>query len=387
MKSKIKVLIVTLMVIITSVIFTGKASAQQPYVSFQLFYDELAPYGEWVDNPDLGYVWIPYAGPDFVPYSTFGHWIFTDYGWTWMSDYRWGWAPFHYGRWDFDNYYGWFWIPDTEWGPAWVSWRRADGYYGWEPMRPGISLSVSFGMGYNRRNDHWIFVRDRDIDRPDINNYYIGRSDRDRIVRRSQVINNTYVDRSRNTTYVTGPARTDFQRATGRQVNPVRITEYNQPGQDLRDGQLNIYRPEIRNNNDRERRSAPSRITNLRDVRQPSERRAADQSVNQNQRGNINQDQQPNTVNPRRNINNNDREQQQNSTPPQNVRREQQQNNVNRENANPPQNVRREQRQEKANAAQNARREQQSNNSRSQANSKKELRKKSGNEDENKKKD
>lgn len=47
------------MVIITSVIFTGKASAQQPYVSFQLFYDELAPYGEWVDNPDLGYVWIP----------------------------------------------------------------------------------------------------------------------------------------------------------------------------------------------------------------------------------------------------------------------------------------------------------------------------------------
>jgi hypothetical protein len=384
MKSKIKVLIVPILMIFTSVILTGKASAQQPYVSFQVFYDELAPYGEWVDNPDLGYVWIPYAGPDFVPYSTFGHWIFTDYGWTWMSDYRWGWAPFHYGRWDFDNYYGWFWIPDTEWGPAWVTWRRADGYYGWEPMRPGISISVSFGMGYNRRDDHWIFVRDRDIDRPDINNYYIGRSDRDRIVRRSQVINNTYVDQSRNTTYVTGPARTDFQRSTGRQVNTVRILEYNRPGQELRDNQLNIYRPEITKNNDRERRSAPSRITNMRDVKQPSERRALDQSGNSNSGRNTNQDQQPNTVNPRSNGNNINREQQ-NSTPPQNVRREQQQNNVKQENVNPPQNARREQRQEKANEAQNARREQQSNTSRSQANSKKEQKKKSGNENENRK--
>jgi hypothetical protein len=404
MKSKIKVLIVSLMVILTSVILTGKASAQQPYVSFQVFYDELAPYGEWVDNPDLGYVWIPYAGQDFVPYSTAGHWILTDYGWTWMSDYRWGWAPFHYGRWDFDNYYGWFWIPDTEWGPAWVSWRRADGYYGWEPMGPGVSLSVSFGMGYNRNNDHWIFVRDRDIDRPDLNNYYIGRSDRDRIVRRSQVINNTYVDQSRNTTYVTGPARTDFQRSTGRQVNPVRISEYDRPGQELRDNQLNIYRPEITNNNDRERRSAPSRIINMRDVKQPSERRAVDQSGNPNSGRSMNQDQQPNTVNPRSNVNTINREQQ-NSAPPQNVRREQQQNNVNRENVNPPQNVRREQqqnnvrqenvnppqnvrreqRQEKANAAQNARREQQSNTSKSSANSKKEQKKKSGNENDNKK--
>ena len=125
----------------------NRASAQQPDVSFQVFYDQLSPYGQWIDYPNYGYVWIPDAGSDFAPYSTRGHWIITDYGFTWVSDYDWGWAPFHYGRWDYDNYYGWFWIPDNEWGPAWVSWRRADGYYGWEPMGPGISINISFGQG------------------------------------------------------------------------------------------------------------------------------------------------------------------------------------------------------------------------------------------------
>jgi len=28
-------------------------------VSFQVFYDELSPYGTWVDDPEYGYIWIP----------------------------------------------------------------------------------------------------------------------------------------------------------------------------------------------------------------------------------------------------------------------------------------------------------------------------------------
>jgi hypothetical protein len=245
MKSKVKILIFFFTVIVGSGIFTHKLSAQQPGISFQVFYDELSPYGEWVNYPNWGYVWIPDAGPEFEPYSTDGHWILTEYGWTWVSDYRWGWAPFHYGRWDFDHYYGWFWIPDNEWGPAWVNWRRADGYYGWAPMEPGISISVSFGRGYDSHNDHWIFVRDRDIDRADIHNYYVNRSDHDRIVKRSSVINNTYNDRRRHTTYVTGPARTDIQKVTGRKLSPVAIQEYDKPGQDLNNGHFRIYRPVI----------------------------------------------------------------------------------------------------------------------------------------------
>ena len=76
-------------------VFTNQAKAQQDYrdddVSYQTFYDELSPYGRWIEYPDYGYVWTPDAGPDFKPYSTNGHWVWSDdYQWTWVSDYEWG---------------------------------------------------------------------------------------------------------------------------------------------------------------------------------------------------------------------------------------------------------------------------------------------------------
>jgi hypothetical protein len=303
MKSNIRILSILLALSVSSVLLTQQVSAQQSYVSFQLFYDQLSPYGDWVEYPNYGYVWIPNAGYDFVPYSTRGHWILSEYGWTWVSDYRWGWAPFHYGRWDYDNYYGWFWIPDNEWGPAWVSWRRADGYYGWSPMGPGMSISVSFGRGYDRQNDHWMFVRDRDIDRSNITSYYVNRADHDRIIRNSSVITNTYVDNNRNTTYVTGPEREDFQRATGRKVNSVTIEEYNMPGQQMKNGRLRIYKPQVKNDNNGENRSAPARIVNLRDVNRPAERNVTNQSRT-NPRSINRQETRPNPVNQQNNSNN-----------------------------------------------------------------------------------
>jgi hypothetical protein len=360
MRSKFKVFITLLIIVFTSVIFTRKASSQQPYVSFQVFYDELSPYGEWVNYPNLGYVWIPDAGPDFTPYSTQGHWIFTDYGWTWVSDYPWGWAPFHYGRWDYDNYYGWLWIPDSEWGPAWVTWRRASGYYGWAPMRPGISLSLSFGRGYDNNNDHWIFVRDRDLDRADINHYYVSRTVQDRIGRRSSVINNTYRDSRRNETYVTGPARSDFQKASGRQVNPLTIQEYNRPGQDLGNGHFNIYRPEVRKNNDNGQKYAPARIIDLKDVKRGSER----------------------NVNNRQNLNNDKTIQPQKANPPQNIRSDKQKVNVRPQKDNPPRNINRNQqqnnlKQQKINSSKSTSDKKQSTTAKSTKESKKEKRKKS----------
>ena len=280
MKRILNGFVILLTLIISSVIFPKLTSAQQSDVNFQVFYDELSPYGEWVDYDNYGYVWIPDSGSDFVPYSTDGHWVLSNYGWTWVSDYDWGWAPFHYGRWDYDNYYGWLWIPDNQWGPAWVNWRQADGYYGWSPMEPGISLSVGFGRPYNRNNDHWMFVRDRDFERPDINRYYVNRTDHDRIIRNSTVIRTTYVDNSRNTTYVTGPARADVQRYTGRQIKPVSIRENSRPGQRMNNGQLEMYRPMVNKNNNRERKAAPERITNLKDVKRPSERNGSNQQRN-----------------------------------------------------------------------------------------------------------
>jgi hypothetical protein len=251
------------------------ALAQQGSVSFGVFYDELSPYGQWVDYPGYGNVWIPSTGSDFAPYSSNGYWIWTEYGWTWVSGYSWGWAPFHYGRWDYDNQYGWFWIPDNEWGPAWVSWRRSPGYYGWAPMQPGISLSVSFGSEYTVPHDRWRFVRDRDFSRTDINRYYINRSKNVTIINNSSVIKRTYIDQNRHSTYVSGPDRADVQTSTRRTIQPIVIHDNEKPGQNLRNGQLQIYRPQVQINDANGRRPAPANVVHLKDVKRPAERNAA----------------------------------------------------------------------------------------------------------------
>ena len=83
-------------------------------LSYQSFYDELAPYGRWIDYPGYGFVWMPNVDPYFKPYASNGHWVYSDMGWTWASDYSWGWATFHYGRWFNDPAYGWMWVPGHE---------------------------------------------------------------------------------------------------------------------------------------------------------------------------------------------------------------------------------------------------------------------------------
>jgi hypothetical protein len=85
MKSKIKIIALLLMFSIGTFITPQKVSAQVS-VSFQVFYDNLSPYGYWVDNPDYGYVWVPNVSSGFTPYSTNGYWIFTEDGWTWVSN-------------------------------------------------------------------------------------------------------------------------------------------------------------------------------------------------------------------------------------------------------------------------------------------------------------
>jgi hypothetical protein len=274
MKPLRKIFALLIVLFIYSCAVQRPISAQQGYVSMQVFYDQLSPYGQWADNPNYGYVWFPNAGRDFSPYSTNGYWVMTEYGWTWVSNYAWGWAPFHYGRWDYDNYYGWFWVPDNEWGPSWVTWRRANGYYGWSPMRPGISVNLSFGGGYNDI-DRWNFVPERDFGRRDIDRYYSNRSNNDMIIRNSTIINNTYNDHSRNVTYIAGPQRDDVQRVTGRSIGNVTIRDNDRPGEKLNNNRLNIYRPRVERINNEGQKPTPSRTINMKDIRPAEERNAA----------------------------------------------------------------------------------------------------------------
>jgi len=261
-----------------------KASAQVS-ISFQIFYDNLSPFGDWVNNSDYGYVWVPRVSRGFTPYGSNGHWVYTHAGWTWYSNYSWGWAPFHYGRWFYDPYYGWLWVPDNEWGPGWVTWRRSEGYYGWAPIGPGISIDFAYSSGYNIPYDRWRFVRDRDFGRTDINNYYVSTTNYTTIINNSTVINNIQRDDSRNVRYNAGPDRTEVERRAGKTFTPVAIKDRNKPGENLNRGELQIYRPQVQKEKSADRKPAPSRVKDWKQnqptKQQPAQRPPKQQPVKQ----------------------------------------------------------------------------------------------------------
>jgi hypothetical protein len=119
------------------------ATAQvQVNVSIGGFYDQLDPYGQWVDC-SYGECWVPErVGADWQPYEN-GEWIYTEYGWTWVSYDPWGDDPYHYGSWTYINRYGWAWVPGTVWAPAWVTWNYSDDYIGWAPLPPTVAFGYS----------------------------------------------------------------------------------------------------------------------------------------------------------------------------------------------------------------------------------------------------
>ncbi|MBI3139201.1 MAG: hypothetical protein HYZ15_11490 [Sphingobacteriales bacterium] len=228
-----------------SVLAQGDDYDRDREVSYQDFYDQLSPYGRWVDNPDYGYVWIPDAGPDFRPYSTEGHWVWTeDAEWMWVSDYDWGWAPFHYGRWDQDPYYGWFWVPGYDWSPAWVAWRDGGDYYGWAPIRPGINININFNMGsYAPPYDFWCFTPRRYILYPRVRDYCVDYRRNSSIFRVTTVINFNIGGRWG---YRSGPRRYEAERYCGR-ITAVRFRDSYSPGRTyFRDNEVRMYRPNVR---------------------------------------------------------------------------------------------------------------------------------------------
>jgi hypothetical protein len=217
-----------------------QAAAKHPpvTVTFQVFYDQLSPYGNWVDYPGYGYAWIPSVGGGFTPYGTNGHWVYTNMGWTWASNYNWGWAPFHYGRWIYDSFYGWVWVPDYTWAPSWVVWGYYDGYYGWAPLAPGIYYSA----GYRPPARCWTFVPQQHITQVNVYNYHV--QNNTTIYNNVTIVNNsaTY----NNQQYFSGPRVTDVEKNTGKRITPHTVTASSKPGATLvRDNQIATYRPTI----------------------------------------------------------------------------------------------------------------------------------------------
>lgn len=197
-------------------------------VDINIFYNQLSPYGNWIQYPGYGRVWIPHV-QGFRPYYSNGHWMYSQFGWTWVSNYSWGWAPFHYGRWMHDFRHGWLWVPGSVWAPAWVQWRGGGGYYGWCAMGP---------RGYYSSNyNNWHFVPAQYMGSPRMNHYYVNNAQN--IYRKTSMIDYS------NKPYNPGPRIGDVERVSKRKIAPVRVFAKTNPGNtEIKDGTISIYKPE-----------------------------------------------------------------------------------------------------------------------------------------------
>jgi len=219
-----------------------QAKAQDITVSYQTFYDNLSPYGQWIYDPEYGNVWVPNEDGDFRPYGSRGHWVMTDYGNTWVSEDPWGWAVYHYGRWTYNPYYGWVWVPGYEWAPAWVSWRYGGGYAGWAPLAPGISIGVS----YYAPDSWWVFMGPQYMYQPNCIRYWYGPSYNANYIHHTTIINNYYMDNNTRVRYNYGPRAEVIQRETGQPVQVYRVSQLNRPGaSSVGRGTVSFYRPNV----------------------------------------------------------------------------------------------------------------------------------------------
>jgi len=246
---------------------------QQPTITYQQFYNDLSPYGNWVYYGDYGYVWVPGVS-NFRPYYSNGRWAYTDYGWTWVSDYSWGWAPFHYGRWINDRSYGWMWVPGYQWAPAWVSWRSGGNYYGWAPLGPGMDANISYGSipSYD-----WTFVPNRYIISPRINNYYVNNSRNVTIINNTTIINNynNSYDRNNNgrnnPVYNQGPSVNQVEQSTGSRVRKYNIVESNKPqASQITNNSIRVFRPAVNQQATTSENPRPPKVMDINQIRNAS---------------------------------------------------------------------------------------------------------------------
>jgi uncharacterized protein DUF6600 len=212
-------LLATLLVIAPAV-GTGllpRAAQAQEVIDFRAALDD---YGQWVQHPRWGEVWIPsQLPPDWQPYRL-GHWVYTDeWGWYWDSEEDFGWVTYHYGRWVFDRGLGWIWIPGKEWGPAWVDWRQGDDFVGWAPLPPDEYLDEDY-----ETPDTYMFVRAGDLLALRVYDVFLSPRERFAYYNRSFLVNRSVRLRGGARIAVNpGVPPAYIARASGRPFRPVSI--------------------------------------------------------------------------------------------------------------------------------------------------------------------
>jgi len=216
-------------------------------VTFQVFYDALAPYGKWLYDKSYGFVWTPSEGAMFRPYYTNGYWAMTEAGCTWVSNYPWGWAPFHYGRWVNDAMYHWIWVPGNKWAAAWVVWRTSGDYAGWTPITPNTRITTAMSpSSYYVPADWWVFVQKANLLKKDF------QQSPEPSRRNNDLIRETPVNTARRTgeteedTYLSGPRAVDFARSTGQKVSVYLLKSMDKPGKPvITREEISFYMPAV----------------------------------------------------------------------------------------------------------------------------------------------
>jgi Family of unknown function (DUF6600) len=238
------------------------SSAPPPDVNY--FYNDLAPYGTWVELGGVGWCWQPrilLINRGWRPYCDGGHWLNSDCGWYWQSDYSWGWAPFHYGRWQLHNRCGWVWVPDSTWAPAWVVWRTSGEHCGWAPVPPRASFDAGFGWQFNGvrvganfdfrlRPDCFTFVALHDFTRHDLGHQRLPAPDVTRVFNHTTVINNfaannrTIVNRGIPVDRVSAATHTQIRTVAVRDSSTATRAITRTRG--MENGTPVVYRPQLR---------------------------------------------------------------------------------------------------------------------------------------------
>jgi hypothetical protein len=239
-------------------------------VSFQNFYDDLSPDGDWIQiskeeiekelkdgeaqsyssvmntDDELYFIWHPTSvGTDWRPYTN-GRWMWTTDGWMWASNYRWGWAVFHYGRWWNSPKYGWVWMPGYVWAPAWVQWKVSENHVGWCPLTPNARWRSETGIttanySYRNRNADWVFVDKSNFVNDLSNSNVLPASGNHQLISNSQTVLD--IKSQNNRIFCNGPGVNDIEARTGKVMMQRQIRYSNQRGKAMiGNNDVSVYR-------------------------------------------------------------------------------------------------------------------------------------------------
>lgn len=197
--------------------------------SYSMFYTKLAPYGDWIETSDYGYVWHPYEADrsrTWRPYTD-GRWVYSDVGWMWVSEEPFGWAAYHYGRWIRLRGIGWTWVPGDTWAPAWVSWRKSNDYVGWAPLPPEARFERRSGIHnwadhyYDIGPEQYCFVPTRQFGTQRVARAVVTPEQNVNII--NQTVNVTNITYNNTTVVNYGPDYNELQRQTQQPIERLRV--------------------------------------------------------------------------------------------------------------------------------------------------------------------